>query len=416
VEAASLWIEVLNANPQGASARAAAYNAAVAFDRAGRLGNAIHLREHLLHHYPASMEALLALPLLGEDYWRVTDYERAAEAFEDYVLRLPHDPVAADLLERAARIRFILGAQSKSILDADWFYDKYRASKPDVALDLVVEVTSLYYPTLNELNKQRLISNAIVLIRHLEIHRPEQAVIGHVRLGRILWSRACTLSEVDGLCFRSGNIVRPLNHPVCETPRQSSSHPTTNEKLASAAMKHFVAALRIYETLGADVDDTVIDAAAYAMVAQADGLSNQVDFAPFDGRISLAITPAEFQRRLEREIAGRLSKLHRAERAYAVVASLDRPIWSAAAFTRIAILSRSISDLILTTRLPEPRSRPKLRKAYCDVLIALAEPFERRVRETIDRCHDCLTQPAEMLTVAPSSTAQIFEGELDPAH
>jgi TolA-binding protein len=105
------------------------YNAAVNFDKGGKLDRAIQTRRYLVDNYPKHPLVPDTLFNIAETYERIADFERAAVELESFAARFPTDKRTQDALNNAGVYRRTLKQFPKAQDDFNTFLKLYNSSK-----------------------------------------------------------------------------------------------------------------------------------------------------------------------------------------------------------------------------------------------------------------------------------------------
>jgi len=208
-EAALLYVEIANAYPEWDRYPQVLYNAAVQFEAAYLIGQAIKMREHLITwdeerrkaNPKAKPEPLAqkAVYEIGANYHALAWYSKAADYYERFATAYPGEKDAPKALFSATLFRMGLGEDKKAIDNSELFSKNYGRKRSKEAAAVFFEMYKIF-----EAKKQY-----GALIKHLEEYLKawgsqggvDRQIIAHQKLGELTWKLSCDQPGVNGACI-----------------------------------------------------------------------------------------------------------------------------------------------------------------------------------------------------------------------
>ena len=430
-----------NANPNDPNINQILFNAAVCYTKAKMIGSAIKFREKLVglpgsEKDPKAQEALL---LLGDNYQAIAFYDRAAEKYELFATRFGGEKKAPDALRYATVYRRGLGQDELAIKDVEQYVKQYGKKEPKEAAEASYFVASIY-----EKNKQ-----TEKLVGHLEKWLDEWGrkagleyqIAAHVRIGQALWQQSCTVKGENGSCITITR-ERALKRKFKRAAQQSTCGPESKNKLTvverkpamvKKAQEHFNAALRLWGNGDAakkvsgrdDQDKNLRVAETIKWIGAAQfylGEDRYEDFLALKFPEKLDFDdkrPAKKKDSEKRFVKWKQDKDALAVKVNAIYGkivdmatsgglNINAAQWAIAGAARMGQISQNYSDALFTAEIPkEFRSDPESVDAYCDELLKVADPLEKRSIEAFSFCLDNSNKLSWF-----NEWSQLCEGEL----
>ncbi|MGH9362511.1 MAG: tetratricopeptide repeat protein, partial [Thermoanaerobaculia bacterium] len=220
-EAALLYVEIANAYPTWDRYPQVLYNAAVQFEAAYLIGQAIKMREHLItwdeerkkENPKAKAEPLAqkAVYEIGANYHALAWYSKAADHYERFATAFPGEKDAPKALYAATLFRMGLGEDKKAIDNSELFAKNYGRKRSKEAAAVFFEMYKIF-----EAKKQW-----GALIKHLEEYLKQwgsqggvdRQIVAHQKLGELTWKLSCDQPGVNGACIE---VVRVKARAVKE--------------------------------------------------------------------------------------------------------------------------------------------------------------------------------------------------------
>ena len=402
------------------------YNAAICFEAAKLIGQAIYLRTTLIRVKPEDPLAQKALYQIGANYHGLAWYSRAADHYEKFAKQFPGEANAPKALQNAIVFRLGRGEHQRAIEDAT-LYAKNYGGRPKYA-----ERTAAVVFSLGAIYKQTNRTEAI--LEHYKSYLrkwgrkggADRKILAHVRIGKALWQASCPVEGVNGACIkvqrtrakrsvRRGRRRRTTRRQCGPETKNNIEIVKRKSSLVAKAQAHFRQALKLHQRLGARA--IAADDEEEAKRRQA-----KLDFAVASARFYQA--EAEFERFLDVEFPERLDfsgrdrrrlresnrrfaqylrkkgkLLARARTVYQAVIQTRVAHWVIAAAARIGQLFQNYADALYTAPVPKPpipkqlRSRQQRREfvelfndAYCEKLERQAGTLETKAVEGLAVC------------------------------
>lgn len=408
------------------------FNAALCYEAAKLVGQAIAIRDTLIQTKPDSPEAKRALYMIAQNYQALAWYGRAAQYFERFARGFPGEPEAADALQNAIVFHMGRGAYD-SALDAARLFTRTYGPRPRYrAQAAAVHFALAQIPTAR--------GETDSTIRHYEEYLRHWAKAGgidrevqaHVKIGELMWRQACPIDDTDGVCVRVkrrrssrqlGTRRRRRGRQE-EVPLRTTCGPDTRARMtlmrrhparSKAALAHFERALALASRTGprpklaattaeqARRLDDLRDAVAQAQFQLAEARLEQFLAVAFPKDLDFSSTDrrrVERSRRLLRDYMQRKDQLlTQARSIYRQVIKRRSPHWAIAAAARVGQLFQSFADALYTAPIPRRRVPKQLvtaasrheflvtfQEAYCTELERYAIKLEDRAVEALGTC------------------------------
>ncbi|HEY5935945.1 MAG TPA: hypothetical protein VIU61_14955, partial [Kofleriaceae bacterium] len=235
------YLEVYSADPNAADLDESLYNAAVCFHDGKAIGAAMQALALLRKYAPNSKLMPRAIARQGRMYWQIASFEQAAASYEDYAKRYAGEKDALDALSDAIYLRAALGDDARLIANVQFFIRAFGRKRAGDAAR--AHLTLL--PAMERKGPDTAITHLRDYLRQFARADDDRAIQVHVRLGELLWQKACPIKTHDGLCVKA---VRPGVARTC-----GPGSPTRfavvarNAQLAQEATQAFAAAKALFE-------------------------------------------------------------------------------------------------------------------------------------------------------------------------
>lgn len=408
-----------------------AFNAALCFEAAKMIGQAISIRQKLIEVAPKDPLAQRAMYMIGANFHALAWYSKAAEWYERFAQQFPGEKEAPEALQNAIVFRLGRAEYDLAQKNSEFFAATY-GKRPQYAARTAQVVFSL-----GQRYEQR--SDGEGVIKYYGDYLRDwgryggvdRQVVAHVKIGRALWRASCPVEGLNGACIkldrvRSKRTVRKSaagKEGGVELRKQCG--PETKNRITvlerqgakvRQAQAHFAEALALARRAGnaravtdADQeeagrrDQAMRHALAEARFLQAEAqleaflaveFPTDLDFSESDPRRKQASVRA-FRKYLDSK--GKL--LERARQSYQDTIALRESDLAIAAAARIGQLFQNFADALYTAPVPKPAIPPALRSgpareefittftdAYCDTLEDRARPLEEKAVQGLDAC------------------------------
>jgi tetratricopeptide (TPR) repeat protein len=385
--AGKLFLETFNDNPHGPKAVQVLYNAALMYDAARLVGQAIRVRQNLIKLFPNTPEAQKALYQIAENFQGIALYERAAENFESFAIKYPGEKESAEALGNATFFPRGLGQDDKAIKDNGDFIRFYGQRKPAEAAGVFFSIGDIYA---REKKWDQVVRHYPEFLSRYGSTRPDLQVVAHVRMGEILWRQSCPVGDgVNGACEKlervqaggaasdqvnltKGKQMGVKSRTQCGPETKSKiTLVTRNETKAHEAQKHFAAALAVYQSHAGNVSganeaeraertEITNDAAAHARFMQGEVLFEKMLSIPFPDQLAFSSNPAlkrqdtESKRRFATWLKEKQRILESARAVYLDVLPFKQAHWTIASSARVGQLFQNLADGLYTAPIPSP--------------------------------------------------------------
>ena len=433
------YAAVANACPKDPKWAEVVYNAALCFEEARLMGQAISIRDTLVKAKPDHPLAQRALYMIGANYHALAWYSRAAHYYERFARAFPGEPEAPGALQNAIVFRLGRGEDDEAVAGSRLFEQKY-GSRPRLR-PLAAAVNF----SLGALYEHRQDWDAVVSHyrsylkrwgRHGGLHRRVQA---EAKIGEVLWRRSCPVAGVGGACVKVKRVrtrrglSRSRRRGGVEVPLQCG--PETKMKVtiirrdprrSRAGQAAFKRALTLYALArGKSVTDgdeaqreravaATSHAAASARFHQAEGQFEDFLRVKFPGGLDFSPGRSAAQRRraarsreaFSRYLKDKGARLAAARKVYLDVIKLKEAHWAIAAAARVGQLFQNFADALYTAPIPRPNIPAGLTHkedretfvttyvdTYCGMLEREAAKLEARA---IDGLATCLRKSTEL--------------------
>ncbi|MBK8481750.1 MAG: tetratricopeptide repeat protein [Proteobacteria bacterium] len=408
-----------------------AFNAALCFEAAKLIGQAISIRQKLIEVAPKDPLAQRAMYMIGANFHALAWYSRAAEWYERFAKEFPGEKEAPEALQNA--IVFRLGRAEYELAQKDIeFFAKSYGKRPQYAARTAQVVFSLGQRFEQRNDLEGVIKYYGDYLRDWGRYGGvDRQIVAHVKIGRALWRASCPVGGLNGACIKMDRVrsKRTVRKAAGGKSRgvelRKQCGPETKNRITVVdrngakvrqAQGHLAEALTLGRRAGitraaADADQeeagrreqAMRHALAEARFLQAEAqleaflaleFPTDLDFSEGDARRKQASVRA-FRKYLDSK--GKL--LERARQSYQDTIQLRESDLAIAAAARIGQLFQNFADALYTAPVPKPAIPPALRggaardefvtvftDAYCDTLEDKARPLEEKAVQGLDAC------------------------------
>jgi len=445
-EAAILYVEIANAYPTWERYPQVLYNAAIQFEAAYLIGQAIRMREFLIKWEEAQAAAAAdkrqkrkpeplaqkAVYEIGANYHALAWYSKAADYYERYATDFPGEENAPKALYAATLFRMGLGEEKQAIDNANLFaknYGKRKKTKTQAAA-VFFEMHKIFE---SQGRLARLIKHLDQYLKTWAAHGGvDRKIVALVKIGKIKWDLSCDKLDETGACIE---VKRVKARAVRKKKRRwkgidvnlKQCGPDTKMRItvfnrrrgqARKAQDNFSKALALYgkgkalKKVGGDDEAEKKRRTQEMMFAVAEARFYQAEeelekFLQIDFPRDLTFNKKDkkkfkdSQKRFTKWLEEKGGKLAETQEMYQNVITLKSPNWAIAAAARIGQLFQTFADQLYTAPIPKPPSIPwqlryypdlkadflqAYRDGYCDALVDKAEPLETKAIEGLQTC------------------------------
>jgi tetratricopeptide (TPR) repeat protein len=443
-QAALLYVDIANAYPTWERYPQVLYNAAIQFEAAFLIGQAIKMREHLIAWAEENKKkeplAQKAVYEIGANYHALAWYSKAADYYERFATAYPGEKDAPKALYAATLFRMGLGEDKKAIENSDLYVKNYGRKRSKDSAAVFFEMYKIF-----EAKKQW-----SALIKHLETYLKswggqggvDRQIIANQKLGEITWKLSCEQPHVTGACIdvvrvkaRAVKVVKGKKRKKGSEVNMKQCGPDTKMRItvfnrkkgwAKRGQDHFATALSLY---GKGKALTKISAAdetektqrttemMYAVAASRfyQGEQDLEKFLRITFPDGLTFNPKdkekfkESEKQFKKWLESKGTRLQDTQGIYQDVILYKVAHWAIAASARIGQLFQTFADQLFTAPIPTPPSIPAeireymavypkegeemkndflqtFRDQYCDALVDKAEPLEAKAIEGLQTC------------------------------
>ena len=413
------------------------YNAALCFEAAKLIGQAISVRNTLIKVKPDHKLSQKATYMIGANYHALAWYSRASNYYEKFAKKYPGEPESAEALQNAIVFRLGRGEYKKALEDVKIFSKNYgrrrqyrnRTAAVNFSMAAVYEHRGDKAAVVRHY-KQYLAKWG----RHGGLDRQIQA---NVEIGEILWRKSCPLSKVSkGACIKVKRVrsKRDIKKKKGKRRRKKGIElrtqcgPETKMRVivvgrsnaAKAAQKHFAKALKLFAKAKGgkgikgktkeDRERRIKDmkfAAATARFYQAEKMFEDFLEVKFPRGLDFSGGKSKKQKAKKKKsekafgkyLEDKGKKLAKTREVYQDVIKLKVAHWAIASSARIGQLFQNFADALYTAPVPKPPIPKSLYSkdakdefvqmftdTYCDTLEDKASPLERKAIEGLATC------------------------------
>jgi outer membrane protein assembly factor BamD (BamD/ComL family) len=408
------------------------FNAAICFEAAYLVGNAIKVRRVLLDDHPGSDHYQQTLRATAENYQSIAFYAEAAELLEGYAGKYETDAYTGPALENAFLFRRGLGDDDAAKRDLQHYESLLRRKDPKAA-------ARVFWSEADLLSDAGADADADAQLRHAQEYvarygkkgGSEGLALAHARIGQLLWERSCAHPGPGGVCVtvtRRKAGAGQATQDAAETLRIRGRHKARkrcgfatqgvlkvhdrDRKLAAKAQDHLARAVDLFGALGdlpedADQARAIRDSWGMALTYRADEgyerylrieMPDKLTFFVEDWKKDSSV--AKWDREYAEQVRRRADSTARFGRFldaktkqgrglvedYARVRGSGSPHWILAAAARSAVVHQNFADQLYRAEIPAELRTPDQVDAYCDTLSDYAAPLEHEAHESFAYC------------------------------
>jgi len=244
------------------------YDAALCFQNARLVGQAIRFRQELIEKYPTNPLSQRALYQIASGFHQLAYYSRASEFYEQYANKFPGESQSPKALGNAAVFRMGLGEYEAATKDMNAYIKYYGAQEPEDSAAVFFQMGQIFEKENRKAD----------LLKHLQDYLKkwgkkggvDKEIVAHFRIGEMLWQQSCPVDGVNGACIevkrvdvsgrakafdklrrdakKKGKKVALPKSTQCGPP--TSTKVTVHERkasLAKEALKHFELAIKLFD-------------------------------------------------------------------------------------------------------------------------------------------------------------------------
>jgi len=407
------------------------YNAAMCFEAAKLIGQAISIRNTLIKIKPNDPLSQKAMYMIGANYHALAWYSRAADYYEQFSKKFPGEKDAPEALQNAIVFRMGRGEYDKAIEDAKLFAKSYGTRQKYASRTAAVMFS------LGAIYEGRGEWDAVVrhytswLTKWGRHGGTDRQLRANVKIGTVLWQQSCGEKAVNGACIRVKRVRAKLKLAKKKGKKskkkgldvRTQCGPETKMKVtvvkrnpakARKAQKHFATALTLFKKAGrgmkgADKDEAEKRrneagyAAAAARFFQSEDKFEDFLDVEFPRSLDFSSTDKKKVEKSKKEFAKYLEtkgkRLESTRGLYQEVILMRQAHWAIAASARIGQLFQNFADALYTAPIPKPpipktlvskESREDFIMAftdtYCDTLEDKATPLEDKAVQGLATC------------------------------
>ncbi len=413
------------------------YNAALCFEAAKLIGQAIAVRNTLIKVKPNHKLAKKAMYMIGANYHALAWYSRAANYYEKFAKEFPGEGESAEALQNAIVFRLGRGEYKKANEDVRIFSRNYgrRAKYRSRTAAVNFSMAAIHEHTGD---KGKLVRHYKQYLgkwgRHGGLDRQIQA---NVKIGEILWRKSCPMSKVSkGACIRVKRVRSKRKIKKRKKRRRKKTievrtqcGPETKMRVivisrnigsAKAAQRHFAKALVLFKKAKGgkaiagktkeDRERRIKDmkfAAATARFYQAEKMFEDFLKVKFPKGLDFSGGKSKKAKKKKEKslkafgkyLEEKTKKLAKTREIYQDVIKLRVAHWAIASSARIGQLFQNFADALYTAPVPKPPIPKSLYSkeakeefvtmftdTYCDTLEDKASPLEKKAVEGLATC------------------------------
>jgi DNA-3-methyladenine glycosylase len=419
VQCGQAYLDIYNANPEGADNDEVLYNAGVCFEEGRSIGVAIQMYSLLKKYYANSKITAKATARLGKAFGDIAFYDRAATELEAYAAKYAGEKDAHDAMSDAVFYRKGIGDDDKAIADTKYYIKTFGTKKPAEAAAAAFSLTSVFE---KQGDNDKVIAHLRQYIaQHGSKGGADKLVIAHAKIGKILFDQSCPVKLVDGSCVkitRERAVVtkkqakKKKGKEVYTAPLQCG--PESKIKLVVVkrdegkvrkAMQEFAAASKEFAKIG-EKDDGALGARywyALGKMAEAD-----VEFEKYldirfptnlnfgDGSPEKKAMKDKAQKKFNDWFVGKTKSGGGVTKKYEAVLGIKDNANSIAAAARLGQVTQNFSDQLFTAEIPAEVRKSQMIEgydlaqdkvdAYCDALTTAAEPLAEQSLKAYGVC------------------------------
>ncbi|NLE48567.1 MAG: tetratricopeptide repeat protein [Sandaracinaceae bacterium] len=369
------------------------YNAAINFEAAYLIGQAVQVRQVLIDQYPESKLAQKAIYLIGANFHALAFYENAAVYYERFAKRYSGEigqnctdgeraegrcPNAIEALKNATLFRLGLNQEEEALDNVKVFARAYGKSRPDDTVTVAYAMGQLY---VRRNQPYMIIQYYRTFLRdYRRTMRPHEQVNANLHIARAFVS----LDRGKDADTHYGEIIKLWNRGAAKA---IADNPNMSDAEKMVAIRQILdatgeAKFREGEALYAAFRNIRFPALSGARTFAKVNEWATKNFAPFITRKQQALVKAEEK---FNEIAGL-----RVELGDGVV--LQTPPWQIAAAARSGMMYREFVDSFFNAPVPEEIERdPELYRIYLSTIEDPAAPLVETAKQRFLFCLNTAT-------------------------
>jgi TolA-binding protein len=442
-EAAEGYAKLANEYPDDKRWAELAYNAALNFEAAKLIGQAISIRNALIRiklndkaDKKGRLLAQKAMYQVGGNYHALAWYSRAADYYERFAKAFPGEKEAPDALQNAIVFRLGRAEYGKAKDNVTFFAKTYgrRRKYKSRAANAVFSLGVVYD---NRGDKESMAKfYKMYLKKWGRSGGKDRQILAHVRIGRALWEKSCKVRGVHGACIKQKRIRskrkirkrkrrRGRKRKTIELRKQCGPETKTkitvfkrDKRLTKRALNHFKSAMRLSKRAkikGASKQEIARRKAKMKFaVAEAVFFNAERAFERFlEVKFPSGLDFSDKNKKRKKKSMKKFLKylkekgklLNQARGGYQEVIKTKVPHWAIAGAARIGQLYQQFADALYTAPVPKPPIPKSLRTrdqkeefvmtftdAYCDTLEDKARPLEKKAIQGLSVCLNKSTQ------------------------
>ena len=419
------------------------YNAALCFEAAKLVGQAISVRNTLIKVKPDHPLSNKAMFMIGANYHALAWYSRASAFYEKYAKKFPGEKEAPEALQNAIVFRLGRGEYKKAADNSRLFARNYGKRRKFASRTAAVNFS------LGAIYEHR--NDKPAIVRHYKTYLAkwgrhggiDKQIQAHVKIGTILWEKSCPLSNpINGACVKVKRVRSKRKIKKKKGRRRKKTievraqcGPETKMRVtvvdrkrgdARAAQRHFALALKLFgkskggkAIKGKTKEDrerktqAMKFSAAAARFYQAEQMFEDFLKVKFPKGLDFSAGKDKKQKkRAEKSkkafgkyLVDKGTKLGKTRAAYQDVIKLKVAHWAIAAAARVGQLFQNFADALYTAPIPKPPIPKALYSrdakeefvqmftdTYCDTLEDKASPLEKKAVDGLATCLKKSTQ------------------------
>jgi len=364
------------------------YNAALCFEAAKLIGQAISIRNTLIKIKPKDPLSQKAMYMIGENYHALAWYSRAADYYEQFAKKFPGEAEAPKALQNAIVFRMGRAEYDQAIDDARLFAKNY-GTRPKYRNQTAAVMFSLGAVYEGRGEWDRVVKHYNDYLRKWGRHGgQDREVRANVKIGAVLWKQSCPVEGVNGACIKVKRVRaqrklakkkrRGKKKRGIEVKQQCG--PETKMKVtvvkrnpakSRKAQQHFAKALTIFKRAaggkgvkGGDKEERekrineMKYAAAEALFFQAEDKFEAFLDVNFPKSLDFSSKNKKKAEKSKKEFGKYLEtkgkRLEATRKDYQDVILLKQAHWAIAASARIGQLFQNFADALYTAPIPKP--------------------------------------------------------------
>lgn len=440
-EAAEGYAKLANEYPDDKRWAELAYNAALNFEAAKLIGQAISIRNALIkvkltdkNDKDGRKLAQKALYLVGGNYHALAWYSRAADYYERFAKQFPGEKESPDALQNAIIFRLGRAEYQKAVDDVKFFAKSYgtRRKYKSRAAKAVFSLGSIYEAKNDRDAVAKFYGN--YLKKWGAAGGVDRQILAHARIGRALWELSCPTKAVHGACIKQQRVrsKRKIKRKSRRGKKKriqlrTQCGPETKTKItvfkrnkqrSGKAIGHFKSALRLSrrgKIKGKNKEEIrrrqteMKFAIAEAKFFEAERMFERFLEVKFPQGLDFSDRNKKKKKKSVKAFGKYLGDkgklLGNARKAYQEVIKTKVAHWAIAGAARIGQLYQQFADALYTAPVPKAEVPKQIRSreareeflmtftdAYCDALEDKARPLEDKAVQGLAACLNKSTQ------------------------